>query len=448
MNTTQRTEFDIGQAIDGGAWSGYQKLLVAMVALTVIFDGLDIQILGLAVPSMMKEWNQTRAAFAPVLALSLIGMTVGTLLAGEIGDRFGRKAGLLGSVIVFGLLTVACAFVNDLTSLTVLRFLAGMGLGGCLPNSSALSAEFTPTRVRAQSVLLTILCVPLGSMLGGVLAQLILPTMGWRALFMVGGLIPIVIGVFLLFVLPESPRYMVLNPASHGKLAKLLGRMGHVAPEGATLVNRTEVSTKKGSLLALFAPEFRADTVALWTACFFALIGTYSVLSWLPSVLTSVGLDSATASSGITWYNLGGVFGVIGSFLLVGKLGSKSLMMALSIGVVLSALYLRGMHITQENASTVVMIIGIMGVFLNATQTSLYALSANVYPTSIRSTGVGGALGFGRVGAVLSSFMVPVALQMQGSAGYFILIAGSLVITCLALAVIKRHVPAGGAGKD
>ena len=445
MSTTDRPAFDIGEAIDRGAWSGHQKLLLALVALTVVFDGLDIQILGLAIPAMMKEWQATRAAFAPVVAISLIGMTVGTLLAGEIGDRFGRKAGLLGSVLVFGVLTAACALVDDIRTLTILRFLASMGLGGALPNSSALVAELTPLRRRAQSVMLTILCVPLGSMLGGLLATAIIPTMGWRALFVAGGAIPIVVALVLMAVLPESPRYLVRHPARHDELRRLLGRMGHAPPAGAQLVNLVEGTTEHVSLRALFSAEYRADTIALWTACFFALIGTYSVLSWLPAVLTNAGLDGVTASSGITSYNLGGVFGVIASFLLVGKLGSKRLMMGLAACVALVALYLRSVQITPANGGSVVQLIGVMGFFLNATQTSLYALSAHVYVSRVRSTGVGGALGFGRVGAVLSSFLVPVALQWQGSAGYFTLIAAALLVTVVALGLIRRHVPVGGA---
>lgn len=432
---------DIGQLLDRGAWGGYQKLVLLLVAFTVIFDGLDIQILGLAIPSMMAEWGGTRAAFAPVIALSLIGMTVGTLIAGEIGDRFGRRAGLIGSVMVFGILTAASALANDITTLTVLRFLAGMGLGGALPNSSAMSAEVTPIRWRAQCVMLTILCVPLGSMLGGLLASAILPTMGWRTLFLVGGLLPVAVAIVLYFVLPESPRFLVRHKERHPELAKLLGRMGHPVPAGATLVNLTEGDSQRVSIAALFVREYRFDTIALWTACFFALIGTYSVLSWLPSVLVNAGLSTAMASTGITSYNLGGVIGVIASGLIIGKLGSKKLMLALCAGVIVSALYLRGMNVNAGNGSQAITVIGVMGFFLNATQTSLYALAAHVYVSRIRSTGVGGALGFGRVGAVLSSFLVPIALQINGSASYFTLIALALMCSLLALAVLKRHVP-------
>jgi AAHS family 4-hydroxybenzoate transporter-like MFS transporter len=412
-----------------------------MIALTVVFDGLDIQVLGLAIPSMMREWNVGRPQFAPVLGLSLVGMAIGTMFGGAIGDRFGRRAGLIGSVLSFGLLTVVTSLVRDVTTLTVLRFLAGMGLGGALPNASALSAEITPMRWRAQCVMLAILCVPLGAMLGGLLAQAILPSMGWRALFTVGGFIPVGVALLLLLLLPESPRYLVRKPQRHAALVTLMARMGHTVSPAAKLVNLTEGAGERVSLAELFVKEYRFDTVALWAACFFALLGTYSVLSWLPTVLTNAGLDSATASSGITSYNLCGVFGVILTGLLIGWTGSRRLMMSLCAGVVLSALYLRSMHISVDTAPTTIAIIGVMGFFLNAAQTSLYSLAAHVYVSRIRGTGVGGAIGFGRVGAVLSSFLVPVAMLWNGSAGYFLLIAGSLVCSFVALGALRRHVP-------
>jgi AAHS family 4-hydroxybenzoate transporter-like MFS transporter len=135
----------------------------------------------------------------------------------------------------------------------------------------------------------------------------------------------------------------------------------------------------------------------------------------------------------------------VASGLVVGWMGSKPLMLSLCAGVVVSALYLRGVQISAGNAGSVILIIGVMGFFLNAAQTSLYALAAHVYVTRIRSTGVGGALGFGRVGAVLSSFLVPLALRWNGSAGYFVLIAASLLCSLLALAMLKRHVPMAAA---
>lgn len=437
-------ELDVGKAIDQGAWSAYQKWILLLVAFAVTFDGFDIQILGLSIPALMKEWGAARAAFAPVLALSLVGMAVGTVLGGQIGDRFGRRAGIVGSVLFFGVVTAFTALVNDVTTLGALRFLAGLGLGGTLPNCSALAAEMTPFRARARSVMLTILCVSVGAMLGGLVSAAVLPVYGWRALFVIGGLLPVAVAVLLFLLLPESPRYLARHAHRHGQLARLLTRMGMTVPVDVTLVDRSESEHGKISPSALFTDEYRRDTVALWLACFFTLLGMYSVLSWLPAVLSSVGLNSAQTGIGVTMSNLGGMIGVILSGLVMDRLGSRRLMLGLCAGVIVTTLYLRSMNVSPANVDAAIAMLFVLGFFLHTAQTGLFAVAANVYVSRIRSTGVGGAVGFGRIGAVLSSFLVPVALQWDGIAAYFLLIAATLLCTLIALAVLKRHVPAGG----
>ena len=153
-----------------------------LAALAVIFDGFDIQILGFAIPSIMREWHVARSAFAPIAALGLAGMAAGSPFAGYCGDRFGRRATLIGCVLLFGVVTFATAFCSTLPELGILRVLAGLGVGGALPNASALTAEFAPLRRRALAVTLTIVCVPLGGMIAGLTAVHVLPTLGWHAL--------------------------------------------------------------------------------------------------------------------------------------------------------------------------------------------------------------------------------------------------------------------------
>jgi AAHS family 4-hydroxybenzoate transporter-like MFS transporter len=182
---------DVGALVDRSPWTLYQKSLTALAALAVIFDGFDIQILGFAIPSLMREWHVARAAFAPVLALGLAGMVAGSPIAGYCGDRYGRRPTLIGCIALFGLATVATAFVHSVAALAVLRFVTGMGAGGAVPNAGALVAEFAPARRRPTAVKLTIVCVPLGGMLGGLIAAWVLPAFGWRALYEIGGAMPL-----------------------------------------------------------------------------------------------------------------------------------------------------------------------------------------------------------------------------------------------------------------
>src|SRR5437870_1415629 len=199
---------DVGVILDEGQWTGYQKLLVAATALTIILDGLDNQLLAAAVPAMMREWHLQRSAFAFVLSSGLFGMMIGGAIGGYIGDRIGRRVALLGSVVSFGALTLLVSFAGGVTTLTALRFFAGLGLGGAMPNAAALSSEYVPLRHRPFAVTLTIVCIPLGGTLAGMTGAQILPHYGWRALFLVGGIVPLLLAALLLNVLPESPRYL------------------------------------------------------------------------------------------------------------------------------------------------------------------------------------------------------------------------------------------------
>src|SRR5215475_2465755 len=178
---------DVGYVIDEGRWSTYQKLLIFGTALTIILDGVDNQLLGNAVPSLMKEWSLPRGAFSTVLALSPFGMMIGGAVGGILGDRIGRRTALLFSMLSFAVLTLAISTVNGLMLLGAFRFLAGLGLGGAMPNAAALSSEYVPRRQRPFAVTLTIVCIPLGGSLAGFVGGQVLPTFGWRGLFLVGG---------------------------------------------------------------------------------------------------------------------------------------------------------------------------------------------------------------------------------------------------------------------
>src|ERR1700752_1541873 len=184
---SQRQPVDIGHLLDDGRWSGRQKLFVLLTALTIVFDGVDNQLLGIAVPAMMRDWGVARGAFAPFLASGLIGMMIGGALAGIVGDRMGRRFALIGSVVIFGVLTAAMALVESLWALGALRFLAGLGLGGAMPNAAALASEYVPRRHRPFAITLTIVCVPLGGTLAAFVAGYVMPVFGWRTLFAIGG---------------------------------------------------------------------------------------------------------------------------------------------------------------------------------------------------------------------------------------------------------------------
>jgi AAHS family 4-hydroxybenzoate transporter-like MFS transporter len=436
---------DVARLLDGSAWSVYQKLMTALAALAIIFDGFDIQILGFAIPSLIREWHVARSDFGPVLAVGLAGMAVGGPLAGYCGDRFGRRSALIGCVLIFGLATIATAFVNGFVGLTVLRFITGLGTGGAVPNAGTLTSEFAPLRRRPAAVKLTLVCVPLGGMLGGLLAAWILPGLGWRGLYAIGGLLPLLFALVMWAVLPESPRFLARRPALWPRLVRLLNRMGLAVSEGAAFEDSSERGiVDRASLRTLFGPGLIRDTVGLWIAFFFCLGSIFLVFGWLPTMLTAQGLDLATASFGLAVYNFGGVVGVLVWAVLVTILGSRGPLLSASLACAGSALALLVIPLqTQGDHVWLIVCLGINGLLANAVQTSMYALATHVYPTSVRATGVAYAATLGRLGGLLSS-LLGASLIHPGVGTYWYALAIAMVCAFAGLAWVRSHYPAIG----
>ena len=429
--------------LDEGSWGGAQKLFVLLTALTIVLDGIDNQLLAIAVPAMMRDWTLTRGAFAPVVASGMVGMMIGGAIAGLAGDRFGRRTAMIGSVIVFGVMTLAAAASDSVITLGLMRFVAGLGLGGAIPNAAALASEYVPRRHRPFAVTLTIVCVPLGATVAALLGGRILPVLGWRALFVIGGLLPLALAVLLWRALPESPRYLARKAERWPELAGILRRIGHDVPPGTSFVDESERQVASASTRELFIPELRRDTLALWSAFFFGLLAVYTAFNWVPSMMTGAGLDISVATNGLAAFNLGGVAGAVTGGLLIARVGSRPTMLTMTVGAILGAI---GLALTPLNASSphapIIALLGFTGALINGVQTTMYALAAHVYPTSIRATGVGTAVAVGRAGGVVSSYIGAWALEAGGSAAFFSTIGGAMFVTFCSLAAVKKHVPA------
>jgi AAHS family 4-hydroxybenzoate transporter-like MFS transporter len=432
---------EIGPLIDQGAWTGYQKVVLFLTALAVILDGFDNQVLGFAIPAIVKEWNVGRSAFAPIFAIGFLGMSVGTALGGVLGDRIGRRPTLILAVTAFGLATLASAFTNDLVGLGVCRTLSGLGLGAAMPNATTLIAEFSPSRRRSLAITLGVVCIPMGGLIGGLIAARILPDLGWRALFILGGLAPLVLAATLWAALPESPRFLAARPARAAELDKVMARLGH-EHGGAGFANHGDVKVRQASFRQLFARDYRLDTVALWGAFFFCILSTYVVFSWAPALLSGAGFGLAASSGGLTAFNLGGVLGALAGAWAILRLGSRLSMLTMAGGAILSCLLLATTPLNASGGETRLMIeLFVAGAFINGVQTTLYALAAQVYPSAIRATGVGATAAVGRLGAIVSSF-VGAAVVSIGAEAYFGVIALTMALTFMGLAFVGRHTPA------
>jgi AAHS family 4-hydroxybenzoate transporter-like MFS transporter len=342
-------------------------------------------------------------------------------------------------MVVFGAATLAVAGADTVRSLAVLRLAAGLGLGGAMPNAAALAAEYVPLRQRPFAVTVTIVCVPLGGTLAGLLALPALPAVGWRGLFAIGGAVPLVAALIFARLLPESPRFLARHPKRWPELARVLRRMGHDVDRDAVFADAVETRVTRAPLKTLFDRDYRRDTFALWTAFFSCLLAVYLGFSWLPSILTGAGLSGAVANTGITLFNLGGVVGAVAGGMLITRFGSRPTMLTMAAAAVGGAIVLSMMSITA--VVPVLVMLTWTGGMINAVQTTMYALAAHVYPTRIRATGVGTAVAVGRTGAILTGYAGPWALEYRGSTSFFALMAAAVFVTFIALALVGRHVP-------
>jgi AAHS family 4-hydroxybenzoate transporter-like MFS transporter len=438
----QRSDaLDVGRLLDQDRWTAYQKWLVFLTALTIIFDGIDNQLLGIAIPTIVREWSVPRAAFAPVVSLGYLGMLVGGAIAGLAGDRFGRRTALIVSMAVFGVMTLGAAVVNSVPALAALRLLAGLGLGGAIPNAGTLAAEYVPRDRRPLAVTMTIVCVPVGATIAGLLGIRVLPALGWRSLFVIGGAMPLIAASVLVRLLPESPRYLVRHEARWPELRRLLRRIGHDVGDTRAFTDTTERRAMRAPVRALLDPEFRRDTFALWGSFFFCLLAVYLGFSWLTSLLTGAGFSSSVASTGITAFNLGGVVGAIAGGFIIGLVGSRVAMLAMAAGAIIGAFVLSTMTIAASAPILPIMVmLTLTGGLINAVQTTMYSLPTHVYPSPIRATGMGTALAIGRIGAILSGYAGAAAIDYRGSVSYFVLMGVAMCLSLLALAAVRHHI--------
>jgi AAHS family 4-hydroxybenzoate transporter-like MFS transporter len=432
--------FDVGMRLETGAWSRFQKIVIGLAALAFAVDGLANQALGLAIPALIRSWHVSRAAFAPVAALGLIGVALGAALGGMIADRWGRRLALIGSVVLFGVATALSASCRGIGDLVVLRFIAGLGLGATIPTATSLVAEFTPSRRRSLAVGIALIFIPLGSVASGLIAAKILPAYGWRSFFAVGGLLPLALAAILAATLPESPRFLVRRPERHAQLAALLRRLGYPCGADAVFVDHVH-GVPRSSSAALFGAAARRDTIALWGAFFFCLMALYTVFSWAPTMLAGLGFGLAATSSALVAFNIGGIGGAIGSTWLIYRIGSRLTLLGLCFFGIVGAAALALMPIGPAHGLLWLVLAFIFESFcIGGFQNTLYPIAANLYPPFAKATGVGAAAAAGRIGAVASSFTGVLSLGWHGASGYFIVLAAIMAAGLGCASLVTHHI--------
>lgn len=443
MSTTTASaagaNFDVTRAIDEGSFTRLQKLTYVLAALAIIVDGFDGQMIGYAITMIMQEWGVTRAAFSLAVASGLGGMAIGSLSAGVLADKFGRKPVLIASILLFGASTLLIGQATDVPTIALIRFFAGLGIGAALPAATTLTAEFIPVRYRTMAVTTAIVCYPAGGMLAGLAAAQILPAHGWRMFFVVGGALAIAYAVFLMFTLRESPKYLVRQSSRIEELRSLMARMAHEVAHVRDFSDGIVESARRGSIAELFRQGRASDTTWLWISFFMIQLSIYTAYSWLPTMLTTEGLSPALSGMGLTAYNFGGIFGAVLCAAAINRYGSRWPMVFWAAMSAVTAMALKGVNITAA-PETFLWGLGFHGLFVTALQCAMFALCAHIYPTMIRTTGAASAMAFGRIGAFTSAFAGAAMITAGGSSAYLSLLGGSMIVTMLGLAMVKGHI--------
>ena len=430
----------VSELIDQRPLSTLQWIVLALCTAVVVLDGFDVQAAAFTGPAIAAAWGIERNSLGPVFAAGLAGMAVGALLIGPVGDRYGRRPAILISVFAFGTFTLLTAWAKDYNQLLILRLLTGFGLGGALPNATALMAEYAPQRRRNLCVAVMFLGIPLGGLLGGLLAAQILPLWGWQSVFIVGGVAPLCLLPLLWHSLPESLAYLVRLGAAGAPTARGLLQRIDPRADPALLAAPPEAEAQGSPVGELFRPGYAADTLKLWAAFFTNLIAVYFLISWVPTLLVEAGFEPGQAALGSVALNLGGAVGPLLLAAVSARYGTRwaipasLLLAAVSVAMTGQVAHSRGLLFT---------LIFLCGFFTFGAQISLNSLAAYIYPTHARSTGVGWALGIGRIGSILGPVVGGMLLQLAlGLPTYFLAFSTLLIAAAGAAFSIRRHQPA------
>jgi MFS transporter, AAHS family, 4-hydroxybenzoate transporter len=433
---------DVAEFIDQQPVGGFQLKLLALCAAVLFLDGFDTQAIGYVAPALAKEWGLTRAALGPVFSAGLFGLMIGALLLGPLADRIGRKKIIIFSTLAFGIGALVTALVNDVSTLLAIRFLTGLGLGGAMPNAVAMTSEFNPRRRRATMVMIMFCGFSVGAALGGLLAAALIPHFGWRSVFVVGGVAPLLLAPILAVQLPESVRFLALTGRANHRVGGLLGLIApKVAFAPGTQFVMHEPHLPGIPVLHLFRQGRTLVTLLLWVVFFMSLLDIYFLANWLPTVLNDLG-SSVSASAAIgSMLQVGGVVGTFALGSIIDRFSFRALALVYFIAVFAVG------AIGQFGHSIILVTVAIFaaGFCIIGGQIAANALAAAFYPTSVRATGVGWALGIGRIGSIVGPLVGGMLMTMKWSTASLFMAAAAAAL-CAALAAFWLSRLAGWEG--
>ncbi|CAI0709291.1 MFS transporter [Serratia ficaria] len=426
----------ISEIIDRAKISPYQILILSLCFLIVLLDGFDTAVIGYIAPALREEWDLQPAQLSPAFGAGLFGLLLGSLIFGPVADAIGRKRVLLASILIFGGGTLACAYTDSIASLTLLRLITGIGLGGAMPTCITLSSEYSPARRRMLMVTLSWSGFTAGLALGGILAGQIIPAFGWRGVLMAGGIVPLLLLPLLAWQMPESARFMTSHPKYADSLRRVVGRITGKSWAGVTIVDDERSERARSPISHLFTEGRALRTLLLWLAFFCSLFVFYLLTSWLPSILKDAGYDIAHASRIGAMVPLGGTLGAILMALLMDRVGPYKVLALSYLG---AALVVGATGYLMGDVYTLAAAVFLIGFGVAGAQNGLNLVSTTLYPTAARVTGVSWAMANGRFGSIVGAMLGAWMISAAGSAEvFFIWLALPVLVGSAAIFLLYR----------
>lgn len=403
-------DFNVSNVVDNQPVRGITYLVLFLCFLAQLSDGYNLGVGSLAAPGIVKQLGMDRAELAPMFSAALFGMLIGAMVSGFMGDRFGRKRGIMVALIVISIGDFGASMAESFNQLLALRFTEGLGLGGLLPNITALMAEFVPKKVRGTFTTYAFMGITAGGVLPGIVSSQLVNG-EWHTLFRIGAIIPLIVLPAVYFLMPESLKFLALHPEREGDLRTSLKILSPdiTIPAGVNFV--LDEKTEQFSLASLFEGGLRWITPALWLVYICIMMVNFFVNSWLPLVLTDIGFSAKEAASTASLYYVGGICGGLIMGAALDRTGPAMLGFYAVLGCVVSVLL--GAH-TGGPALTS-LLVGLIGFSILGAQVGMSAIGGLLYPTAMRSKGAGFAHSIGRLGAIGGPLLAGFFIARQAS---------------------------------
>ncbi len=398
------TVVPVSRLLDERGLGSFQIVLLIWSLFLVLIDGYDITAIAFAAPHLVREWHIEPKALGPVFSASLVGILFGSALFGWVGDRYGRKTALIASNLLFGIFTIIAAYSSDLTQMFWLRLIAGLGIGGVIPNAVAINAESAPRRLRATLAIIAVGFVPLGGAIPGFVTAVLVPMHGWQIIFIIGGIVPIAIALAGIFGLPESIKYMALNERYQARMREVVGNLSpgtQVAPD-ARFIIEDEQQVPGLNPKYLFGQGLALITPLLWLLFALNLMGYFYLISWTPTLMTAAKLPPTTVALSGAVLQIGGTVGALSLcwWLQKHRFFAVSIMFVIAVPIVASIGY-AGLH----SQGLLLVATFFAGYFVLGIQSGINVIGALIYPTSLRANGSGWELGIGRIGSIVGPLL-------------------------------------------